>query len=224
VSAFFVTGAGTDIGKTHIACVLLQVWRASGAKCDAFKPVLSGYDPARMHGSDPARLLAALGAPVNTETIAAVSPWRYGQALAPPAAARAEGRFIPYGDVVAACQARIAALEGLLLIEGAGGVMSPLAEGKTNLDLIAALNLPALLVVGTYLGAISHALTAIEGLRARRVRVVATIVSESAASAEPLADTVACLRQFHTGLVVAAPRFDHDAPAEILALADLLCG
>ena len=88
---------------------------------------------------------------------------------------------------------------------------------------MAALSLPALLVVGSYLGAISHALTALEALRARRVRVTTTIVSESAEGAETLADTIADLGQFHAGPIVGAPRFGEGAtPPELAALADLL--
>lgn len=223
MSAVFVTGAGTDIGKTHIACALLRAWRRAGAPCDAFKPLLSGYDQARLAESDAGRLLAALGKAVNAETVAAMSPWRYAAPLAPPAAARREGLRVPYDEIVAACQARIAAAKGVLLIEGAGGVMSPIADGQTNLDLIAALGAPALLVGGTYLGAISHALTALEALHARGARVAAVVVSESAAGAESLADTIASLCQFHDGPVLGAPRFvDTAPPTGINALADLI--
>lgn len=225
MSAVFITGAGTDIGKTHIAAALLRAWRAAGVACDAFKPLLSGYDPSRATESDAGRLLAALGLSADPHAVARMAPWRFAPALSPPAAARAVGTSVPYGDVVAACQERIASHAGVLLIEGAGGVMSPLAEGKTNLDLIAALNLPALLIAGTYLGAISHALTAVEALRARRVRLAALVVSESEAGAEPPADIAASLGQFHAGLIMAIPRFDERAPpAEIKALADFLGG
>ncbi|MEJ0022499.1 MAG: dethiobiotin synthase [Alphaproteobacteria bacterium] len=223
MSAWFVTGAGTAIGKTHISCALLDAWRNHGHACDAFKPLLSGYDPLEMEESDAGRLLIALDRPVTPETVAEMSPWRYRPALSPAAAAREAGTAVPYGDVVTACQSRIAARAGPLLIEGAGGVMSPLAEGKTNLDLIAALGLPVLLVVGSYLGSISHALTALEALRARRVRVAATIVSESAEAAESLADTIADLAQFHAGPIFAAPRFGEGAtPPEVATLADVL--
>lgn len=223
MTAFFVTGAGTDIGKTHIACALLRVWRAEGRICDAFKPLLSGFDPARAEESDAGRLLAALGRPIDGESVAEMSPWRFAPPLSPAAAARAVGTAVPYGDVVATCQARIAARLGPFLIEGAGGVMSPIAESKTNLDLIAALGLPALLVVGTYLGAISHALTAYEALRARRVRCAATIVSESPEGAESPAAIAECLAQYHPGPILAVPQFRAgESSPEISVLADLL--
>ncbi len=222
MTAFFVTGAGTDIGKTHIACALLRAWRTRGLACAAFKPVLSGFDEASAAESDAGRLLSALGAEVNAATVNAITPWRYSAPLSPPAAARAEGRDIPYGAVVEACRRLIGAHDGAALIEGAGGVMSPIAADKTNLDLIAALNLPALLVTGSYLGAISHTLTAVEALAARRVKLAAIVVSQSVASAEPLAGTAASLAAFHDGPIFVAPRFVSGTPPEIKALADIL--
>jgi dethiobiotin synthetase len=222
VTDFFVTGAGTDIGKTHVACALLRAWRARGLACAALKPVLSGFDETALAESDSGRLLNALGEEASAANVAAMTPWLFSAPLSPPAAARAEGREIPYEAVVAACQRLIGADVGAALIEGAGGVMSPIAEDKTNLDLIAALNLPALLVTGSYLGAISHTLTAVEAMRARRVKLAAIVVSASVVSAEPLAETAAGLAAFHEGPIFAVPRFLGGVPAEIAALADFL--
>jgi len=85
---------------------------------------------------------------------------------------------------------------GPLLIEGAGGVMSPFAEGATCLDAIKALGLPSLLVGGTYLGAISHTLTALEAMRAAGCSPIAIAVNESEGSSVSLADTMAELAAF----------------------------
>ena len=74
----------------------------------------------------------------------------------------------------------------LLVIEGAGGVMSPIAEDATNLDLFAELGLEVILVTGSYLGAVSHTLTAIAALQVRGVAVAAIVVSESMGDAPPI--------------------------------------
>ncbi len=194
MSALFVTGAGTDIGKTHVSAALLRAWRARGALCDALKPVASGFDAQEMVLSDAGRLLAALGREVSDEEIARVCPWRFAAPLAPPLAARAEGASLAFADIVTVCRARIAAARGRLLIEGAGAVMSPLAEGHTNIDLIGALAAPVIFVSGDYLGAVSHTLTGLEGLARRGVGVRALVVSESIASAG-LDNTCALLRE-----------------------------
>ena len=67
--ALFIAGAHTDIGKTHVACALLHAAIARGLTVDAFKPVVSGFDPDEPAGSDPARLLAALGKAATPEAV-----------------------------------------------------------------------------------------------------------------------------------------------------------
>ena len=59
----FVSGAHTDVGKTHVACALIRAARAEGLTVEALKPVVSGFSPADWADSDPGRLLAALGEP-----------------------------------------------------------------------------------------------------------------------------------------------------------------
>jgi dethiobiotin synthetase len=191
--ALFVTGTGTDIGKTYVSCALLRALKARDATVDAFKPVVSGFDPKDAAGSDPARLAAALGAPGDVFRIA---PRRYRAPLSPNIAARLEGQTLVLDDMVIDAVARAAELrDGLLLVEGAGGVMSPLTDGETNLDMIAALGAPVLLVAGSYLGTISHVLTALVALRAAKARVAAVVISESL-DAPDLAQTAQALTPF----------------------------
>ena len=92
MTAFFVTSTGTDIGKTYVGCGLLSHWRAKGRKVDAYKPLLSGFDPAQLVESDAGRLLTALGRPVDAETLDQVSPWRYAAAISADAAAAKDER------------------------------------------------------------------------------------------------------------------------------------
>lgn len=191
--ALFVTGTGTDIGKTYVTCALIRALKARGAAVDAFKPVVSGFDPRDAAGSDPARLAAALGAPGDVFRIA---PRRYRAPLSPNIAARLEGDILALNDMVIDAMARAAEVrDGLLLVEGAGGVMSPLTDTETNLDMVAALGAPALLVAGSYLGTISHVLTALVALRAARARVAAVVMSESP-DAPDLTQTAQALTPF----------------------------
>jgi dethiobiotin synthetase len=202
--ALFVTGTGTDIGKTYVSCALIRALKARGAVVDAFKPVVSGFDPKDAAGSDPARLAAALGDPGSVFRIA---PRRYLAPLAPNIAARLEGQVLVLDDMVIDAVARAAEIrDGLLLVEGAGGVMSPLTDGETNLDMIAALGAPVLLVAGSYLGTISHVLTALVALRATGARVLAVVMSESL-DAPDLVQTTRALTPFLDGApLFLAPR------------------
>ena len=191
--ALFVTGTGTDIGKTHVACALIRALKARGVAVDAFKPVVSGFDPRDAAASDPARLAAALGAPGD---IFRIAPRRYRAPLSPNIAARLEGQTLSLDDMVIDAVARTAETrDGLLLVEGAGGVMSPLTDTETNLDMITALGAPVLLVAGSYLGTISHVLTALVALRAAGARVAAVVMSESL-DAPDLAQTAQALAPF----------------------------
>jgi dethiobiotin synthetase len=219
MSALFVTGAGTEIGKTYVSCALLKALRAQGLLCDALKPVLSGFDEEAPKGSDPALLLEALGKPFNAASLERIAPLRFRAPLAPPLAARAEGREINYHALLELCRTRIGLSEGVLLIEGAGGVMSPLTETHTFLDLAEVLRAPVVFVSGSYLGALSHALTGLQCLAARNVRVAAVIVSESTESVG-LQETRNLLESQRPDLaVLAAGREEADAPAWAIDLA-----
>jgi dethiobiotin synthetase len=212
MSAVFIAGAGTDVGKTFVACELIGALLARGRRVEALKPVVSGFDPANWTQSDPGRLLAALGRPLTPETLGAIAPWRFAAPLSPDMAARLDGRALDCAAVADFCRARIAAQPQVLtLVEGAGGVMSPVDEATTGLDLMAAIGAPVVLVGGSYLGAISHSLTAIAAVRARGLRLAAVVVSESAGAGTPIADTVASIARLGgVSPTLAAPRGGSD--------------
>jgi dethiobiotin synthetase len=203
MTAVFITGSGTDIGKTWLACALLRGWRAQGLAPEAIKPVATGYDPARFDDSDGAALLAALGRPVTRAAVEAITPFRFAAPLSPDQAARREGRRLDAQTIAQACRPMLAAAPGPVLVEGAGGVMSPLNDTETMLDLAAALDLPVIFVCGSYLGAISHALTGLTVLRARGVGVTLALVNETPGGVD-LAATRATLADHAGGIEVAA--------------------
>jgi dethiobiotin synthetase len=207
MSAVFVTSTGTDIGKTFITAGLIRLMRAQGAAVDALKPVVSGYDSSTAATSDPAVLLAALGRPVTAEEIVQISPWRFRAPLAPDLAAAREGGSINVSEVVELSRRAIARTGGTLFIEGVGGVMVPLDGKLTVLDWIEALRIPALLVVGSYLGSISHTLTTLQVLADRNIPVAAIVISESEPSAVLLDDTADSIARFAGDApVIAVPR------------------
>jgi dethiobiotin synthetase len=217
MGAFFVTGSGTDIGKTFVAAGLARALRASGRAADILKPIVSGFDEAHPDGSDPALLLAALGRPPTRDNLAEISPWRFKAPLSPDMAAAAEGRSLDVAKVRAFCDAAIVRAKDILLIEGAGGVMAPLNGGQTQLDLIAALRLPLIFIGGSYLGAISHALSALDAAQSRGLEVRAIVVNESEGSTVDLEATAATLRNFAKAPVVALRRAGPGASEAALA-------
>lgn len=194
MSGLFITGVGTGVGKTLVTTILCRQFRALGVDVLPLKPVVSGFvedDPE----SDPALMLRSLGVMPTRPAIASISPWRFAAPISPHLAARREGRSVTLDELARFCTERGRAPGPLRLIEGAGGVMSPLCEDGTCLDLIVRLGEPAVLVTGTYLGAISHTLTAITVLRNASIPMRGLVVSESPESAG-LAETIDGLRQF----------------------------
>jgi dethiobiotin synthetase len=196
VTAIFITGTGTEVGKTFVAASLIRHLRQMGRSVEAIKPVVSGFDPDQAAGSDPGILLQALGYPATPPNIERISPWCFRAAMSPDAAARQEDRRIDVAEVVAFCQSAIKQRQEILLIEGVGGIMVPLDEQRTILDVMMALQLPLILVAGSYLGTISHTLTALDALFRRDLSVLATIVSETPGSTVPLKETVAAIGRF----------------------------
>jgi dethiobiotin synthetase len=224
MSAYFVTSTGTDIGKTFVTAGLIRYLRNAGTTVAALKPIVSGYDSSVVETSDPAVLLKALGRPVAAEEIARIAPWRFRAPLAPDIAAAREGRSVDFEQLVAFSRQEIQGTTGMLFIEGVGGIMVPLNGKRTVLDWMAALNIPLLLVVGGYLGAISHTLTALDVLAQRKLKIAAIVVSESERGTVELDDTVASIARFSDGAdVIGLPRLpggitQHPAFAKIAAL------
>jgi dethiobiotin synthetase len=96
--------------------------------------------------------------------------------------------------------------------------MSPLAEGATNLDLAADLAAPILLVTGSYLGAVSHTLTALEAIKARKLTVSAIVISESDGDPPDLAEITGALQTFAAAIpALVAPRAKTWDASQLLA-------
>jgi dethiobiotin synthetase len=205
VTAIFITATGTEVGKTQVVASLIRQFRQMGRSVEAVKPIVSGYDPAQAAASDTGILISALALPFSPESIDRVSPWRFRVALSPDLAARQEERTIDVDAVVTFCQNAISQRGDLLLIEGVGGIMTPLDGHRTSLDVMMALQLPLILVTGSYRGAISHTLTALDSLFRRDMNVLATIVSETPGSALALDDVVSAISRF-TAPVIGLPR------------------
>jgi dethiobiotin synthetase len=223
VAAYFVTSTGTDVGKTFVTAGLIRYLRTSNQAVGALKPVVSGYDSSVVETSDPAVLLGALGRPVSAQEIAAIAPWRFRAPLSPDLAAARENRGIVFDELVAFTRDAVARNNGILFIEGVGGIMVPIDAQRTVLDWMAALGVPVLLVVGGYLGTISHTLTALDVLAQRKLSLAAIVVSESERNPVELEDTVASIARFSNGVdVIGLPRLpagltQHPAFARIAA-------
>ena len=196
MSGLFVSAAGTEIGKTFVSCALIHQLRAQYRKVQALKPVISGYDSREAAMSDSGLLLAALGEDPTPEAVARISPWRFALPLSPHMAAKREGRSVSFAPLLRFCQEALAVPETITIIEGVGGVMAPVNDDETVLDWMALLKLPVLLVGGSYLGAISHMLTAAESVHRRDLAIAGIVLSESVEQPVDLAETAESITRF----------------------------
>lgn len=185
-NAFFITATGTELGKTLITAGLAWQLRQQGRKVLAIKPVASGFTS--LESSDTGILLAAQGREVTLHQTDAITPWRFAAPISPHLAAEQEESTLTPKDILIFCETAIAQ-PCLTLIEGAGGVLSPLVQGYTQGDLLQELNIPAIVVAGSYVGAISHTLCTIEAMQARKIAVQAVVISASADSASSVEQT-----------------------------------
>jgi len=206
MTAVFITSTGTGIGKTFVTAGLVRYFKDNARSVEAYKPVISGFDPSAPEGSDTAVILSALGRGLTVEEIDRISPWRFAAPLSPNMAASKEGREIDFQALVTYSR-KCAASADIALIEGVGGIMVPLDDHHTVLDWMLEIRLPTLLVVGSYLGTISHTLSALDVLERRGLEVRAIVVDETLDSPVALEDTVATIKQFARKIdVVALPR------------------
>jgi dethiobiotin synthetase len=222
MAGYFITGTGTDIGKTWLSCALLRHWRTLGVAVRACKPVMSGFDESAMDASDAGALLAAQGIAADLASVNEIAPWRFAAPLSPDMAAKLEQSHIDYAQLIAFTRRLTTAdIRGTTLVEGVGGVMVPLDASHTVLDWIADSRLPAVLVTGSYLGSMSHTLTALRVLLHAGVPVAVVVINETPGSSVDLEATRQSLLPHCGGVpLVSIPRAAADR--SVATLADIL--
>ena len=165
MSAYFITGTDTEIGKTFSTCALLHAARARGLRALGMKPVAAGAEwvNGEFLNEDAARLRAAGSFDPG---LALLNPYCLASPIAPHIAAREEGVRIEPARIRTAFDT-LRAQADLLLVEGVGGFRVPLGDDYDSADLARDLGLPVILVVGLRLGCINHALLSAEAIAAR---------------------------------------------------------
>jgi len=206
VTTLFVSGAGTEVGKTFVTTMLINEIRKTRRRVIALKPIISGFEDDDPRESDTGLILQALGRDVTRDNIDEISPWRFRAPISPVMAAAREGRALDIHEIAEFCQTN-SAPDSIQIIEGVGGVMVPLTNQATVLDLMVEVGAPLLLVAGSYLGTLSHALTALHAVQGRGLTVVGIVISESLDSPVALSETQATLSRFTCGVpVIPLPR------------------
>jgi len=176
VRGLFVTGTGTGVGKTVLSAALLAAIAAAGEQVSAHKPVVTGMDDPPGEWPPDHELLARIAGMTPEQ----VAPLRYGPAVSPHLAAELAGERIDPERIVASAQDALRSAEArgaVLIVEGVGGLLVPLAEGFTVRDLAARLQLPLVVAASPGLGTINHTLLTLEAARAAGLEVRAVVLT-----------------------------------------------
>ncbi len=177
MSTLFVTGTDTGVGKTFVACALATALRTAGRRVAVMKPVETGVT---REPEDALRLAAAAGDPAPLDD---VCPYRLRAPLAPSVAGRLEGVTIDVEHLVDLILRR-AATADVLLVEGAGGLLVPVAARSTWADVAARARLPVLIVAANRLGTINHCALTARAAAAAGLAVRGFVLSQTSAEAD----------------------------------------
>ncbi len=170
-----IVGTSTDIGKTFVTCKIID----ECGNIDVVKPVITGFDVGD-ENCDTIKILRCLGREVDDENVADISPFRLKTPISPISAAKIEGVEIKYDAVLKFCQDKITRSKECgrdLLVETAGGLMSPICKGQTFLDLVVDLDIDVILVGACFLGGISNILTNYEALKSKNIKNITILVN-----------------------------------------------
>jgi dethiobiotin synthetase len=177
VRGLFVTGTGTGVGKTILSAALLAAIAAAGEPVSAHKPVVTGVEDPPGEWPPDHELLARVAGMTPEE----VAPLRYGPAVSPHLAAELAGeRGIDPERIVATAQDALRSADArgaVMIVEGVGGLLVPLAEGFAVRDLAARLGLPLLIAASPGLGTINHTLLTLAAARGAALEVRAVVLT-----------------------------------------------
>jgi len=175
VPGLFVVGTDTDVGKTRVATALVRHLVAAGLRVGVYKPVASGCPRPDSPGGDPWHLWDAAGRPLTPEH---VCPQAFAAPIAPHRSGRAAGRCVDE-DLLRRGLAAWEATSDVIVVEGAGGLFSPVGDTTLVADLAREFGLPLVVVDAARLGAVGRTLATVRAARAEGLAVAAVVLSHT---------------------------------------------
>ena len=191
--SIFITGTDTGVGKTLISCALLQALAAQELKVIGMKPVASGSEQTTegLRNTDALALQQAANVAADYSLI---NPYCFAPAIAPHLAARQAGVSIELPVLLSAYQ-QLQQRAEVVVVEGAGGFLTPINAQQSLADLAQQLAIPIILVVGMRLGCINHALLTVEAIQARGLRLAGWVANSLAPNMPHFAENLSSLQQ-----------------------------
>jgi dethiobiotin synthetase len=195
----FITGTDTGVGKTVLTVLLVKFLRERGVNAAALKPICSG------NRSDARKIFAAMNGALSLDEI---NPWHFSAPIAPLLAARRENRKVKLPQVVARVRAMQKRFD-ILLVEGAGGLLSPLGENFNSRDLILALRAMPIVVAQNKLGAVNQILLTLEALpKNLRAKSRVVLVAPQKPDASTKTNAKLLSKFFDAGKIFLLPRLN----------------
>lgn len=179
MKGLFVTGTGTEVGKTLLSCAIARFLKNRNVRAGVVKPAASGGTLRTVRGArrrvsgDALLLRKASGSGLSPDRI---NPVCYKNPLAPYAASRIEKKPLNYAAMVRVCRSVIEGHD-FTVAEGVGGALVPLTRNKNTADLMRDLGLPVIVVASSKLGTLNHTLLTLEALRKRKIKVWGVVLN-----------------------------------------------
>jgi dethiobiotin synthetase len=185
----FVTGTDTGVGKTAVAAAIARALTREGRHVGVFKPVATGCTrtPAGLTSDDAARLAQATGL---EPPLSRVVPHRFEPPLAPPVAAALEGVTLELEGLMRDWRDAVewwSTRADVMVVEGVGGLLCPLAQAATVADFAVAVDYPLLIVARSSLGTLNHTLLTCEAARRRGLRIAGVVMNQPQPGAQDMA-------------------------------------
>jgi len=174
---FFITGTDTGVGKTEAACLLARSFRGAGLRVGVMKPVETGCPESdgKLVPVDALKLQEAAGSEARLEII---NPYRLPLPLSPQTASEHFDITIEF-EKIKSCYEELSIDSDVMLIEGAGGLLVPVSEGRSMADLALSLGLPVIVVAANRLGAINHTLLTVRCAISMGLNVAGVILNNA---------------------------------------------
>ena len=191
---FFIAGTDTEIGKTTIACGLLEAGNQRGWRTLALKPVAAGAEPSEdgPRNDDAVALMQSASVKLSYEQ---VNPVLFEPPIAPHIAAQRVGKRLTVSQLAGYCRGSLMTPSDLALVEGAGGWRVPLSGRETLAGLAVELQLLVILVVGMKLGCLNHALLTAEAIRRDGLQLAGWVANTVDSNMSCFEENVETLRQ-----------------------------
>lgn len=174
MKSLFVTGTDTGIGKTAFTCGLAQLLRSSGINVGVMKPFATGIQQKDGFQSEDVSLLAKNSGVSDPENL--INPYFFPIPTSPYLAARKLGKIIDI-EVVLSSFEKLQSIHDVVLVEGIGGIMTPILKDYFVIDLIKDLNLDTIIVAGVQLGTVNHTLLTLETCKKYGIRIPGLILN-----------------------------------------------